>query len=195
MKPTPRALVATTSVVTIFGVTFVAWSLAPAEPQVYLSICLLVVGGTAISSVVAEPRELFIALLFAAMPILALAGEGTASWAMGPLAAALLVGAELNSWSWELHSQSSTSLDGRRAGRIALLGGGTLLASLAVIVAAQWTVATGLGAVLITGVALLAVARLVLGGSPEASQPLDVHPDNEVTAGHEPAKSVASSSS
>ena len=162
MRPSPRVLAAVASVATLFGVTFVAWRMAPPEPRVYLGVCLIVVAGTAISSVVAEPRELLIAVIFAAMPILALAGENAPSWAIAPLAAALLVGAELNNWSWELRRTRQTGGGQPRTRQVAQLGGGALVAAMIVGVAAQRTLASGLGALLISGVAILGVAYLVL---------------------------------
>lgn len=171
MTPPPRTLVATLSVVTIFSTTFVAWSLTPAEPKFYLGICLLVVGGTAISSVVAEPRELSIAVIFAAMPIMALAGSGAPSWAMGPLAVGLLVGAELNAWSWELGAESDRHARRRRGASIALLGLGTLVASIGIATASLRAVGSGLAALLVSTGALVAVARVVFSGAIRSSAP------------------------
>lgn len=183
IAPSPRTVVATLSVLTIFASTFVAWSLAPAEPRAYLGICLVVVGGTAISSVVAEPRELLIAVIFAAMPIMALAGDGAPSLAMGPLAAGLLVGAELNAWSWELGGESDRLSRRRRGTSILLLGAGTLVGSIGIGVAAQWTLGRGLPALMIATGALVLVAYAVLSGARRSAPGAD---GDKRTLGHSP---------
>ena len=155
-----RTLLAVASVAAIALAVFVALGLGPRDYRAYLAVSGLVAVAMAVSSVSAEPRELLVALVFAVPPVMALTAEGSPSWVIGPLAALLLVGAELNALSWEL--------GGAEAGREAMRARGMSIARVAVagLVAAMVVVAITRVTLLTETVATVVAAAALLGGVP-----------------------------
>jgi hypothetical protein len=118
-----------------------------------------------ISSVFAEPRELLPALILGAAPPMGLAGQEGSIWMIGPLAVLLLIGCELNAWSWELGGKESTGVDGsRRLASIARLAAVGLVGALAVSLAARSALLDGFLAVGLAAAALAGVGWVVLPG-------------------------------
>jgi hypothetical protein len=140
-------------------------ALGPSEARLYLLVPGLVAIGMSVSSVVADPRELLAALVFGAMPLMALVADGTSSWFIGPLAVLLLIGAELNAWRWELGGAESVTPDARRRlSSILRLAAICVVASLGVGAAARATLFSGLTAVALAAAALAALGRTILPG-------------------------------
>lgn len=173
-----RVVVATASVCAIGTPVLAAVVLGPGGvTRVGLAAVGLVAFGMAISSLIAEPRELLAALVLGAMPVMALATEEATSWLVGPLAVLLLVGGELNAWSWELGESESVRLDTRRRTigivRLAALG---LASSLLVTFVARSTSSTSLGrlpGVALAAAALAGLAWLIFPAGRSAGPPSD----------------------
>ncbi len=165
MRIERRTVIGLASICTISTAVVMSWVLGPSETRIYLSVPALVAIAMSVSSVMAEPRELLAALVIGATPLMALVSDGAASWMIGPLGVLLLIGGELNVWSWELVGAGSVMPDGRRRllsiMRLAVLG---LFLSLAVGVAAQSTLFSGLVAVGVAAAALAALGWAILPG-------------------------------
>lgn len=165
MRGPTRVAVAASSVAAIALAVVLSLLLNPREIRAWLAVPGVVAVALSISSVVAEPRELLAALLFGATPVMGLAGEGAPSWMIGPLAVLLLVGGELNAWSWELGGSESAGRGGRRrlvdVGRLAAVG---LVGSFAVSVAAQSTLLGGWVALGVAAGAIAGMGWVVLPG-------------------------------
>ena len=172
MRVTTRVVVGAASVAAIAVVVLVALPLEPRESRVWLSLIGAVAVGMSISSVIAEPRELLAALVLGAAPVMGLAGNGSTAWLIGPLGVLLLVGAELNAWSWELGGGTARERDPRRrVGAIMQLAVIGLLSAAAVAVAARSAPVGGLVAVTLAAVALAGLGSVILPrgrGSTEA---------------------------
>lgn len=167
-----RQLVGATSVGAVSAAVLIALVAGPpGSARIWLSVIGLVAVGMSVSSVVAEPRELLATLVLGAAPVMGLAADDASAWLIGPLGALLLVGGELNAWSWELGGTVSEERDARRRSRsiasLALLG---LLSSLAVSIAAQSTVPGGLVAVTLAAAALAALGWVILPGGRGSSE-------------------------
>lgn len=162
-------MISSASVAAISSAVLIALALGPRQATVLLSVVGLVAIGMSISSVVAEPRELLAALVLGAAPVMGLAGAGGSAWMIGPLAVLLLVGGELNAWSWELGGTVSEERDARRRltsiMRVAVIG---LFSSLAVTIAAQSTLGGGLVAVTVAALALAGLGWVILPGGRRA---------------------------
>jgi hypothetical protein len=116
-----------------------------------------------ISSVAANPRELTVALICGSAVVMGLLAEGAPSWMISPLAVLLLIGGELNAWTWDLGGTQRLTLGARgRARTLAWLAGTALLASLAVGVAAQWSLLRGPASAAVAAAALALISRIAL---------------------------------
>jgi hypothetical protein len=132
-----------------------AWLVIPGLAAIALSV----------SSVVAEPRELLAALVLGATPAMGLADQDALQWLIGPVAVLLLIGAELNAWSWELVGHDPTGRDHRRRlSGIARSAATGLAASLGVSLAARSTLLDGLAAVALASAALAGLGWILLPG-------------------------------
>ena len=169
MTLTRRHLVSATSVLAITVAVLAALAWGPRAYRAYLAVSGVVAIAMAVSSVVADPRELLAALLFAAPPVMSLTVEGSPTWAIGPLAVLLLVGGELNTWSWELgRADLDTAVVRRRAGNVVRLAVAALGASMAITALTQLSLLTATAALLAAAGALLGLGVVVLpsrGGS------------------------------
>lgn len=131
---------------------------------------LVVSGGVGIamsvSSAVANPRELTVALLASLAPVLGLVSDGSPSWLIGPLAVALLVGAELNSWSWSAPAVKVHPESVRARGRgLVVLALGGLALSLSVSAAARFAVPGQAAAVVVSSLVLAGLGWLLFRAS------------------------------
>ncbi len=95
-----RTTLAWSSVAGLLGASFLAIALSPAGTTSYLVIASVASAAFAIQAAISEPKDLLLALLLCLAPVLALVGEPSPSWLVGPLAAVLLLGAELNVLGW-----------------------------------------------------------------------------------------------
>jgi len=160
MRPSRRFVVGAGSVVAIALAVLIALAvMRPSMARGWLTPIGLVAIAVSISSVLASPRELLIALVLGAAPVMGLAADPGGSWLIGPLGVLLLVGGELNAWSWELGDPESVRPGGRRRGmQIAQLAGMGLGASLVVSVAARVALFSGLLAVSLAAAGLAGLA-------------------------------------
>jgi hypothetical protein len=156
MRGSPRVLVAAASVGAIAAAVVLSLALGPRETGSLLAVPGVAAIALSVSSVVAEPRELLAALFLATAPTMALVHPEASSWMIGPIAVLLLLGAELNAWSWELGGSEPIEWR-RRLVSIVQLAAMGLAASLVVGIAARAVWLNGLVAV---GVAAAAIAAL-----------------------------------
>lgn len=164
MRGPPRALVAAASVGAIAAAVALSLALGPQEIRALLTVPGVAAIALSVSSVVAEPRELLAALVLAALPTVGLAHEDASSWMIGPLAVLLLLGGELNAWSWELGGREPIEW-GRRLASVAQLAAMGMGASMAVSVAARAALLSGLAAVGVAAAATAALGWTILPGA------------------------------
>jgi hypothetical protein len=163
MRGDPRTLIRTLSVCAISAAIVVALQLGPRDIRVWLSVCGLVSVAMSVSSLVAEPRELLVALAFALPPVMALAAEGSPTWMIAPLATVLFVGAELNALSWEMSGPRTThALVRRRLVGIGGMAGLGLVGALAVGAVARTALLAPSLAVAVASAALAALGWVLL---------------------------------
>lgn len=172
MSRAPRFLVATASVCVIAVAVFAAIAWGPRATRGWLLIPALTAIALAVSSAAAEPRELLPALVLGAAPAMGLAAPDAHHWLMAPAAVLLLVGAELNAWSWELAGRDPTGPDHRRRiVSIARTAGVGLVAALGVSLVARSTLLDGLAAVALASAGLAALAWMILPATPRRESP------------------------
>ena len=118
-----RLATAGASVGTIAVVVVVAVAFAPATLGVWLSFFALLAVALALPGVFVEPRDLTWPLLLSLPPVVALLSDGSPTWLIAPLAALLLVAAELNALSWACEGPDPDSrIRIRRLGQIGVMG-------------------------------------------------------------------------
>ena len=164
-----RLATAVASVGITAAVGLVAVAFAPGTLQVYLSIFALVAVALTLPGVFVEPRDLTWPLLFSLPPVVALVSEGSPTWLIAPLAALLLVAAELNALSWASEGPDPDDwIRSRRLKRIGILGGAGLVAAACVLALAGVRWMTGTWAVLLSAAAIAGIGALVFrdGGVP-----------------------------
>jgi hypothetical protein len=157
-------LVAAASVGAIAAAVVLSLTLGPRETGSLLAVPGIAAVAFAISSVVAEPRELLATLFLAAVPTMALVHPDASSRMIGPIAALLLLGAELNAWSWDLGGSEPIEWR-RRLVSIVQLSATGLAASLAVSVAARAPWLNGLAAVAVAAAVIAALGWMILPGA------------------------------
>lgn len=156
-----RSILRALSIAAFATAVVTALALGPRGVRVWLAVSGGVGVAIAVSSVVAEPRELLVALVFSLAPVASLAADGSPAWMIGPLATLLLVGAELNALSWEAgESASARSMERARLSAVVGLGLAGLTASLLVSRLAEvalfdQTLAVGVGAAAMAGLGWL----------------------------------------
>jgi hypothetical protein len=168
MKIPPRTALAAGSVAIIAAVNVTGMALGPSQMhmQLFLAIFTAVAIVVSVQSVTWDPAILLTALLLSLPAVIALLADGSPTWLIGPLAALLLVAAELNALSWKLHGAKSVDAAARRRVlEIGTLGGLGLLAALAVGLVAAGPSLAGVAAVLTAATALAALGYVVFGRS------------------------------
>lgn len=122
---TTRVLLGGWSVAIIAVVVFTATAVGPERMRLWLLLCSIIAIGAALQSVALDPPDLTTSLLFSLGPLLGLLADGSPAWLIGPLAALLLLAAELNALSWAGQAEGSMSARHRRrllnSGRLATL--------------------------------------------------------------------------
>lgn len=96
-----RMLLALAAVGLVAGVALVAAVLNPPGTRSWLVVCAALAAAMAVQAVSSEPRDLIPALLFALIPVIGLASEGSPWWLGPPFAALLLIAGELSALTWE----------------------------------------------------------------------------------------------
>lgn len=157
-----RQVLATCSVALFLVVTGVAIAFAPDGAQGWLLIAGLAAGVTAIQSVASDPRDLAPALVFSLFPVLSLLTPGSPAWLVGPLAALLVVAAELSvlSWAWQ-GGRPPPPLRRRRLVEVAWLGALGLAGGLAVGVIRFGPLPGGALVALVATAALVGVGHVI----------------------------------
>lgn len=127
-----------------------------AGPALWMYGILAVAAG--IHAVIWEPEGLVAALLLSLGPLGALALSDQHGWVAGPLAALLLLAAELNAASWEFRGRGPFLMIARRrvASALRLAAGGAVAAVIVVV-------AAGVGPPLGGTLSMLAAAAAVAG--------------------------------
>jgi hypothetical protein len=165
MRPTARVLLASASVALITGVVWLAVALGPPQGRLLLVGCGVLAVATAVQSVSAAPEDLTLAVLFTLFPLLALLGEESPTWMIGPLGVLLFLAAELNALSWDARGPLSYTAAQRRRLVDAIIlttvgSSGILIVGLGV----DGPLPTGTWAVVLAGITLGALAHVVLKG-------------------------------
>ena len=109
-----------------------ALAFGPNSGRSLLLLCGVFAVALAAKSAFMDPADITPALLLALPPVAALAADGSPTWLMGPLAALLLLGAELTMIGWRLRGSRPLSMvQKRRLGDLATLGLLAIAATLA----------------------------------------------------------------
>jgi hypothetical protein len=157
---TTRAVLGGWSVAIIAVVVFTASAVGPGNMRLWLLLCSAIAVGAALQSVALDPPDLTTALLFSLGPLLGLLADGSPAWLIGPLAALLLLAAELNALSWACQADGSMNARHQRRLRSAGWLAALAFAAASVVSAVAHVPAAGGTLSLILAVALLAA----LGG-------------------------------
>jgi hypothetical protein len=152
------------SVGLILAVVGFALTAAPSGVRWWLLVFAVLAVAMSVSGVLSEPRDLTPALLLSLAPVLALLPDARASWLVAPLAALLLVAAELNALSWDADAlgRGGDAVSRRlaQAGQLAAIG---LVASWVVAAAARTTWLGGSAAVFVAAAAVGVFGYVVFG--------------------------------
>jgi hypothetical protein len=162
----PRTVLAAASVVLLLAVLVTALAAGPYLHRPWLAFCGLLALAMALPSITSEPKDFAWVLVFSLPPVAALVARGSPTWLAGPLAALLLVSAELNTLSWEWEPGGAFDrVRRRRLTEVAWVAGFGLAASLAVLMVARRPVMDGTIAVVAAAGGLAAVGWVVFGAA------------------------------
>jgi hypothetical protein len=151
------------SVAVVLGVVGVALTLGPIGLRWWLLVFAVLAVAMAISGVLSEPRDLTPALLFSLAPVVALLPDDQATWAVAPLAALLLIAAELNALSWDADGLRGDGAVSRRLTQAGQLAGVGIVSSWGVAATARATWLGGTAAVFVAAVAVGGFGFIVFG--------------------------------
>ena len=158
-----RMVIAAASIVSFAAAVLTSLRLGPIEGRIWLSVIGVAAIVLCFPSLLVSPRDLLATVVASLAPLMALASEGEPSWLIGPVAALLLLGAELNALCWEMQGPSALQSDARvRVSRIAALTLLGLAASFTVTIAARSSWLDGTVAVAVASCGLAALAWLIL---------------------------------
>jgi hypothetical protein len=164
MRIGSSVVVAFASVTVLAGVNLSAASLGQEDGRPVLLLLALAASVAGIQSVARDPSALTWALLASVPALSGLLAEGSPTWLIGPLAALLLVAAELNALSWEIRGgQPVHALPANRLAYIGQIGALGLAASLVVGLSPSLPSPGGLPAVLFAAVALVILGIAMFG--------------------------------
>lgn len=158
----PRLILASCSVAIIVLVVTTGAALGPESVRTWLLLSAGLAVITAVQAAASDSADLAPALLFSLPPVIALLADGSTTWLIGPLGAALLVAAELNALGWESHGTGPLSAMRshrlRSMGQLAALG---LAASLLVALVGRAPSPPGTVAAVVAAMALAALGGVV----------------------------------
>lgn len=149
------------------GVALALVTAGDAGPALWMYGLLAVAAG--VHAVVWEPEGLVAALLLSLGPLGALALGDRMGWMAGPLAALLLLAAELNAASWEFRGRGPFADVVRRrlASALRLAAGGAVVAVVVVVAAGVGPSLGGTLSVLVAAAAVAGLGWVVFGGAGE----------------------------